>query len=198
MIPIVVVWTNYTAWRNGRVLKLVLCENCSTEYVYVLEREGTGTGTSVYFLNDDGARDHAMSAADDSLRDYLQNDFDPIPCPACGHYQKFMFPKLMSHPVWIGFAKAALLLVGGLALVSVLYWGVSYAQRPDDHALWRLAGTAAGVVVAGLLVGSLSAIERARVRSFDPNTEDQQTRIAKGKERAVPRAEFEAMQRQAT
>src|SRR5437879_1698950 len=59
MIPVVVFWTKYTATLNGRVLKLVPCENCSTEYVYVLERDGTGVGTSVYALNDEGARYNA-------------------------------------------------------------------------------------------------------------------------------------------
>ena len=48
MIPIVVFWTKYTAILHGRVVKLVPCENCSTEYVYVLERESAGVGTSVY------------------------------------------------------------------------------------------------------------------------------------------------------
>src|SRR5438477_366098 len=54
MIPIPVVWTHYTATVRGRVLKLVPCENCSTEYVYALEREGEGAGTSLYLLNEEG------------------------------------------------------------------------------------------------------------------------------------------------
>ncbi len=65
MIPVVVFWTKYTATLNGQFLKLVPCENCATEYVYVLEREGTGVGTSVYALNDDGARDHAVLTSDE-------------------------------------------------------------------------------------------------------------------------------------
>ncbi len=47
MIPVVVFRTKHTAKVGGRDLKLVPCENCSTEHVYVLEREGSGVGTSV-------------------------------------------------------------------------------------------------------------------------------------------------------
>lgn len=47
MIPVVVFRTKHTATVGGRVLKLVPCENYSTEYVYVLEREGLGVGISV-------------------------------------------------------------------------------------------------------------------------------------------------------
>jgi cell division protein FtsB len=36
--------------------------------------------------------------------------------------------------------------------------------------------------------------KKARIRRFDPNLEDQQARIAKGRSRAVTRAEFERMQ----
>src|SRR5262249_57077709 len=95
MIPVVVFWTKYTATLHGQTLKLVPCENCSTEYVYVLEREGSGYGTSLYMLNDEGALGHAKSAAEDTLQSYLENDFDPVPCPTCGHYQRYMFPKML-------------------------------------------------------------------------------------------------------
>lgn len=86
MIPIVVFWTNYTATVRGRVLKLVPCESCKAEYVYVLEREGVGAGTSVYGLYAETAQDNAESGAQEVLDQYLANDFDPIPCPMCGHY----------------------------------------------------------------------------------------------------------------
>lgn len=68
MIPIPVFWTKYTATMQGRVLKVVPCENCSTEYVYILERKSSGVGTSVYMLNEEGAAGHAQSGADDPSR----------------------------------------------------------------------------------------------------------------------------------
>jgi hypothetical protein len=191
----VVVWTNYTASVRGRVLKLVPCENCRTEYVYVLEREGVGAGTSVYGLYDETAHDNAQSGAQEALEQYLANDFDPVPCPACGHYQPFMFPKLIEmRSLWAAAAAVATLVVAVVSLVSVLYWCINYLARPSDHALWRLGAAASTLAVAGLVGFLLRAVERNRVRHFDPNEEENlASRIAKGRSRAVPRAEFEAL-----
>lgn len=192
MIPVVVFWTKHTATLNGRILKLVPCENCSTEYVYVLEREGTGVGTSVYALNDEVARDHAASAAEETLQEYLENDFDPVPCPVCGHYQRYMFLKLYKpRSPWLPVAQLAVMVFGSLDAVGTLYWTVTYLQRPSEHALGRMAATWLLLAVLVLLGVALSAMERSRVRRFDPNKEDQQARIEKGRSRAVTRAEFE-------
>jgi hypothetical protein len=197
MIPIVVFWTNYTATVRGRVLKLVPCESCKTEYVYVLEREGVGAGTSVYGLYAETAQDNAESGAQDILGQYLANDFDPVPCPMCGHYQAFMFPKLIeTRSPWPVMAVVMALLVGLLALVSAMYWGVNYHERPSDHALSRLVTAGSVLLLAGLVWVVLSTVQRNKARRFDPNeAEDQQTRIEKGRSRAVTRGEFEAMQK---
>ena len=195
MVLIFVTWTNYTATVNGRVLKLVPCENCSTEYVYVLDREATGVGTSVYGLNDEGAQGNAASSADAALRDYLANDFDPVPCPACGHYQRYMFPKLLdTRSPWVLIATLAVLAVGGLSAVSAAYWGVSYLEQPSERALWRLAAACSALAFAGVIGAGMSVAHRVRVRRFDPNTEDQRARVERGRGRAVTRAEFEAGQ----
>lgn len=196
MIPVVVVWTKYTATVGGRVFKLVPCENCSTEYVYVLEREGTGVGTSVYLLNDEGAQTHAAEAAEDTLRQALENDFDPVPCPACGHYQRFMFPKLMEdRSLWGPIARAAALGVGVFAAVAGAYWTLAYLGQPGNTARWRMVTAWTIVAAAGLIGALLAAAGRARERRFDPNTGDPQPRIAEGRRRALTRAEFEASQR---
>ncbi|HEY7158424.1 MAG TPA: hypothetical protein VH575_31055 [Gemmataceae bacterium] len=195
MIPIPVVWTKYTATVRGRVLKLVPCESCATEYVYVLEREGEGVGTSVYLTNEGGAADHAVAAADETLHQYLENDFDPVPCPACGQYQRYMFPKLLeTQSPWAALAMVAALLAGAISAVSAVYWGLIYLGQPTETALWRLGASCAVLAAAGLVGVGLSAAERARVRRFDPNTGDRRTRIEAGRRRAVTRAEFEAGQ----
>ena len=199
MIPIVVVWTNYTSTVQGRVVKLVPCENCSTEYVYVLEREGTGVGTSFYLMNEEGAESHAVSSAKDTLQQYLANDFDPVPCPVCGHYQKYMFPKLLeTTSLWGVGAMVAVVLVGLFSFVGTLFWGMNYLQQPNDYALGRLGATGSVLAVVGLIGAGLLAAQRAQVRRFNPNAEDQENRIAKGKSRAVTRADFEAKQQQPT
>ncbi len=195
MIPVVVFWTKYTATLHGRVLKLVPCENCSTEYVYVLEREGSGVGTSVYLLNDEGAQDHAAASAEESLQSYLQNDFDPVPGPVCGHYQRYMFPKLIeTRSPWGPAAMLVVLTAGSLAAVGGLYWCIAYLQQPNDRDLWRMVAAWSLTAVLGLAGVGLSALNQLKDRRFDPNTEDQQARIEKGRSRAVTRAAFEASQ----
>jgi hypothetical protein len=195
MIPIPVVWTKYTATLRGRVLKLVPCEDCSTEYVYVLEREGQGVGTSVYRTNDEGAQEHAATAAADTLREYLENDFDPVPCPACGHYQRYMVPKLYeATPSWLPAVRLLVVAAGSLCAVAALYSTLTYVQRPGSHALEQMAAAWAVLAALGLLGAGLGAVERSRARRFDPNAEDQQARIRRGRSRAVTRAEFEAAQ----
>src|SRR5262245_42989292 len=193
MIPIVVFWTKYTATAGGRVLKLVPCENCSTEYVYVLEREESGVGTSVYALTDDSAQDHAAAAAEESLQQALENDFDPVPCPVCGHYQHFMFPKLMEdRSPWAAVGGLAAMAAGVLGFVAGVYWTLAYLGQPTDAALWRMVAGWAAVGVAVLAGVGLSAARQGRV---DPNTGGPQARITEGRRRAVTRAQFDAGQR---
>jgi hypothetical protein len=196
MVPVVVFWTEYTATVGGRVFKFVPCENCPTEYVYLLEREEYGFGMSMYWLNDDGARDHAAEAAQDTLRQALENDFDPVPCPACGCYQRFMFPKLLEdRTLWAAGGAAAALAVGLFGAVAGAYWTLAYLDRPADAALWRMAGAWAAVAAAGLAGAGLAAARRARERRFDPNAGDPEARLAAGRRRAVTRKDFEAGQR---
>lgn len=193
MIPIVIVWTEYTATVNGQVLKLVPCENCATEYVYVLKRENTGTATSFYLGLDAEEQKQLVSNAEETLREYLANDFDPVPCPVCGHYQSYMFPKLMKTGcLWGVVAPVAVLVVGALSAVGVVVRAIEYFGRPGDQTLWRLAGPCTGLGVAGLIGAGLWAAQRARVRNFDPNTEDQQARVERGRKRAVTKSQLEA------
>jgi len=196
VIPIVVTWTNYTATVRGRVLKLVPCENCKVEYVYVLEREGVGAGTSVYGLADDSAQANAETGAHEILGEYLANDFDPVPCPACGHYQRFMFPKLMvTTSPWPTLATVATLGIALVSAVGVVYWAINTIAQPTAGGLWNLSGSAAAFAAAGLVGAGLWLAQRNRVRRFDPNaSEDLASRLAKGRGRAMTRTEFEAIQ----
>ena len=196
MILIPIVWTNYTFATNGRVLKLVPCENCSVEYIYVLEREGEGSGTSFYMLNDDGARTDAVSSAHDALSQYLENDFDPIPCPACGHYQRHMHPKLYVPAAWQQGAQLAVLAASVVCAVIALYCTFTYLLRLSNQLLWRMIAAWVVLAVLGLLSARLRMVERSRAQRFDPNTGDREARIKKGRSRAVTRSEFEAQQQE--
>jgi hypothetical protein len=191
-IPIYVFWTEYTAKAQGRNLKFVPCEHCSTEYVYVMEREAVGTGTSVYLLNDEGAAGHATSAADETLACVLENDFDPVPCPACGHYQRYMFPKLLGNTgLGVRIVLLVVSVIGCLAAVTALYRTITYLQHPNDDGFGRMVTTWFVLLLLSLTGIGLSIVNRVLIRRFDPNVGDPQARIALARGRAVTRAEFE-------
>jgi hypothetical protein len=185
-------WTKYTATLQDSVLKEVRCEGCSTEYVYLMTREGIGSGVSMYLLNEQGASDNATSGARESLASALENDFDPVPCPVCGHYQRYMFPKLMDGK-WAGLQAILLLVImaGCLTTALTLYSSVAYLLSPNDDGFRKMV-TAWSVLLVFTAVGiGLSLVRRRRIRHFDLNSEDQQARLAIAQSRAVTRAEFE-------
>ncbi len=194
MIVLPVFWIEYTATASGRVLKHVSCENCTTEYVYILSREAIAKGAALYGIIGSDAED-AKAGADEALKAYLENDYDPVPCPECGHYQRHMFPKLyVTTSPWTVAIRFAVLALGLLDGVGVLFWTINYLEQPNDHALWRMITTGALLVLFGLIGLALGANERANARRFDPNTEDQQARIALGRSRAITKAELESKQ----
>jgi hypothetical protein len=196
MIPVFVSWTHFTATAAGRAVKFVTCESCATEYVYVLEREASGGGTTAYGLNSEGAERDAKSAAGETLAAVLENDFDPVPCPACGHYQKYMFPKLMETKGAAGIVLAAVALMGGcLAAVGALYWTANYFQGPNEYHYRRMVTTWSILAVVCLVLLGQSLVRKYRIRYFDPNREDQQARLAKARSRAITRAEFEKLKK---
>src|SRR6476659_1736216 len=49
----------YSAKAIGHTLREVKCETCQADYVYVLKCEGIGSGTSVLFLDNQGAAERA-------------------------------------------------------------------------------------------------------------------------------------------
>ena len=58
---------------RGSIMKPATCEECGTEYVYRVDREGKGQGSSIYFLDNDGAQVRAYEAAQRSLRKALES-----------------------------------------------------------------------------------------------------------------------------
>ncbi len=53
---IFVAWKNMQAGATGGVEKFETCEACGTEYVYTLFRAARGEGTSLYMLDNEGAK----------------------------------------------------------------------------------------------------------------------------------------------
>jgi hypothetical protein len=197
MIPLPVFWREYTTTKQGRVVKIVSCESCSSEYVYLMERESSGVGTSLYLLNNEGAEEHSQSAAAETLKSVLENDFDPVPCPVCGHYQQFMFPKLLETKRMSELAiKFALIMAGGIAAVIAVRESIAYLRHPNDSDLKSMVAAGLVFLSVGAIGLGLSIVNRFKAQHFNPNLGDPQARIAIARNRAITRAEFEKIQQE--
>jgi hypothetical protein len=192
LIPVPVFWQHYTATAHGSGVKMVPCENCSTEYVYILQREVSGTSSGLFPLGGQGTADRAKAAADDTLKDILENDFDPVPCPVCGHYQRYMFPKMVeSKGLGLLIIRLILLASGCFVALGSVRYTIAYVQNPNEESPTPLVVAWSIALLLGLISLGLSLRESYRFRNFDPNRQDQQTRIALGRNRAITWAEFE-------
>jgi hypothetical protein len=106
-----------------------------------------------------------------------------------------MFPKLLeTKSLWGPAIMLVVLLLGCLDVVSALYWSVAYLQHPNDQALGKMILMWSILLPLCLIGFGLWLVKKAHIRRFDPNLEDQQARITKGRSRAVTRAEFEKAQ----
>jgi hypothetical protein len=178
----------YSATLAGSVLKLVLCENCGVEYVYRLERTAMGSGTSMLFLDNQGARARAAHQADDRLRALLAHEVEAVPCPDCGWYQRSMIPKARSdHAHWMVTAGLVLLIVGFVAFALSFIGGPPQNPTPPWlHTTFVVAYGICGVAGMGLLAGKF-----LRASRFNPNAMDPEVRIKIGQGRARRREELE-------
>jgi hypothetical protein len=197
LIPIPVRVTTYTASAEGAQFKTVNCENCSTEFLYKMKREASGVGTSFYGVNRQGAAEGAVSNAKELLQAVLENDFDAVPCPSCGHYQRYMFPKLVEEKsLWLQVLMLLGLLGGSFSAVSVLYWGVMIGLGARGEGITNVITSLSALAVACLVVFGLRYLQRARTRRFNPNAGDPQERIKLGRSLAITKSDFEHLKKQ--
>jgi hypothetical protein len=176
---------------QGREAKPVHCEQCGFDYVYVMERSAQGHGTSFLCLDDTGARQRALAAAQSRVDWSLRWDCDPVPCPACGHYQRHMVPAAARLRYrWMGKLALWLFLLGCLLVLPGL-WMYGLGVQGDDAfqaavGRWILAAAGTAALAGPVLVGT----NALRCRAYDPNSEDVARRIAAGRERAWSQEEF--------
>jgi hypothetical protein len=104
-------------------------------------------------------------------------------------------PEAVRNEITLGVAaKLVVLALGCLDTACALSWSVAYLQQPNDHGFWRVVLAWSLLAVLVLIGIGLTAIERSKAGRFDPNVEDQQARINKGRAGAVTRSEFDAGQ----
>ncbi|MBX3412366.1 MAG: hypothetical protein KF708_06570, partial [Pirellulales bacterium] len=151
-----------------------------------MSREATGQGTSFLFLDNQGAEDRAIQAAEQELAKRLQEDVDPVPCPDCGLYQREMFSVICSGLYWWMIVLAVVGFVGSficLLLLSWLFWNTRGAAATT---------AAVGGVFGGALIG-LGSLKWRKLRcaAYDPNSQHRADARRANRERTMLREEFE-------
>jgi hypothetical protein len=172
---------------HGSAYKAVVCESCQTEFVYLLRRHALGSATSVLYLDCEGAKARAARDAAAALKRALARDHDPVPCPACGWYQRYMVTVLRrQHRRWMTLAGIICLYLAGLLFaIAVL------AHFSADPVGVESAGAygQAGAVVANLGCG-LILIRWLLALRVRPNQGDAEARKQIGQSRAQIRGQF--------
>jgi hypothetical protein len=177
----------YTVTLSGTTLKEVHCESCHAEYVYQIKRTAGGTGTSLLFLDNQGARERADQDAKNNLRAILEREIDVVPCPICGWYQATMVLKVQrGHGVFMRDLGIVLLVIASAAFYFSFLEGA-----PGNRALpwWHTTSAMVAAACAGIGAG-LVIIKVILSRRYDPNSADRDTRIALGKARAITKEQL--------
>jgi tellurite resistance protein len=130
----------YTSRVSGSVTKLCRCEACSEEYLYTAKRKVSASGSSFLWLDNDGARERAISGAQGQIQAALAMAVDPVACPNCGWFQADMLSQLKRRRLtWV-------LCVALPAAFFVMMTGI--VQRSE---LWLVAAMC--MAVFGIFAG---------------------------------------------
>jgi hypothetical protein len=179
---------SYTATVSARFPKIVHCQGCNLDYVYLIERTATGEGTSFLFLDNSGASQRAGKKAEAALRQKLENELDVVPCPQCGH----LTPDMVAEAQRLRYRW---LLITGLvflpitAILFVITMAMDpFRNMPDTiNRMWILTG------ISGLLMIGLPILSLFLRKRYNPNADDLDGRLALGQSRAISLAQFVAM-----
>src|ERR1700689_2583979 len=92
----------FQASAQGSVPKLVECDQCQFEYVYLLSRSVETEQTSLLFLDNERAREDAERLARTYLQESLDQGCEVVPCPKCGWVQEHMVQRARElHYRWM-------------------------------------------------------------------------------------------------
>jgi tellurite resistance protein len=109
---------SYTSHVSGSVTKLCRCEACAQEYLYTAARKVFASGMSFLWLDNEGARNRAVTGAQTQIRLALERAVDPVACPNCGWFQSNMKSQLkwrrLKWTLWIALPAAFFVLMTGI------------------------------------------------------------------------------------
>jgi hypothetical protein len=115
----------YTTTKKAVFAKECRCEHCGLHFVYPMEREADGFGSAYLGVGRTAAKQSAQEEAEAELQQLFAEDFDFVPCPGCGRYQKDMIRRDRKEGhVWMkGTAERCILT--GLIFFGVLILGAA-------------------------------------------------------------------------
>jgi len=181
--------TTYTVTVGGRAVKTTDCGRCGVPYVYVVERKAAA-GTSVLWLDNDGAKERAASDARVALSAALADAVEPAACPGCGWYQPDMVTEARRRRGrWlvrgVGFAAVFSTVFFLLAVLTE-----SAHTYDGDPVLWKITGALA------LTAGVFAALRHVRCTKWDPNADAawKASRNPKEAGLAMPKSEYDRLE----
>lgn len=163
----------YSSRLEAREWKTVSCEHCPADYAYEVKREGHGSGRSVLFLDNDGARSRAASEAEQDLERQLERAVEAVWCPGCGKYQSEMHRVVRNQAGCLFYLLGGALVVVGV--VVSMFWGdTSFFENLFGGPGLLFGGIALAIALGGFIRSlyidpDAGAAERVgRVATFVP------------------------------
>jgi hypothetical protein len=188
LIPVGV---NYDVTVTGRVPKLVRCESCGYEYVYLLEKSTRGHGSSLLFLDNEGAQNCAHETANVMLDSALAHGCAVVPCAKCGHVQAHMIPQAQwEHRRWMFTTGICALAIGGIVAAPAIVMSlINDGGFGETFAFVRTLFwiTAAVLIACGL---ALAYARFLLAQRHDPHAMPAETRKAWGDSVSISKDDF--------
>ena len=169
--------------HKGTALKTVQCEACQSEYVYRISREAVGHSSGFLWPDYETANQRASK----ELRKLLERGCDPVPCPACGWYQRNMVKRArqLRYAPLVS-ASVVLFFIAGLMTLFVLIAALAdtpTAQARRNNGEYFYLFLTYGVILAAAAV--CLALRFLLAWSFDPNAATVESRIQLGRWRTL-------------
>jgi hypothetical protein len=183
-------WETTRATRRGGTIKEATCEQCGYEYVCLLQR--TSQGEVTRFLHRD--YETAEVEAENNLARMLAKAIDPVPCPACGWYQRPMI-RCAKKLKYRGLFKVSLYLlpigviVGFIGMVVAGIYGLDRDAQLTPETLFVLLPAILGVLCVVLAL-VLPVVKVILSWIYDPNADDSDVRMELGRSRAIGKKEY--------
>ena len=184
--------TRYFTYMEGSVPKVVKCDECGRQYVYLFHARSTGVAESPYNLNEDGAQQSSREQATFTLSHELEHGISVVPCPNCGRIQKHMFPLVaQSKYGWLGGIVLTFGVIAGLAFLAAIMATSKIGGKPSSDALIGVLVCWGVFAVFALAAFVVQRRKKALCAKFDPNDEPVEKRLKRGQELAISLEEFE-------